>query len=171
MSVEICSATFSECVPTGWYKKIIVCLLKVLNWAFREISKIQEKINYQIYYFCVCITSNIGFFGMQNSFVMLFFKFEIYFRCYWVIFVIMTDTLNNGGQNYVKSHQIQNSLHHWCNLHDCHHNLLPYLCHSVTYCHCLHHLLWDSDFFLTSQFEISLEMSCSSVALVGYFLL
>ena len=44
MSVEISSATFSECVSTGLYKKIIVCFFKVLNWALREISKNPRKI-------------------------------------------------------------------------------------------------------------------------------
>ena len=41
-------------------------------------------------------TADIGFSDMQNSFVMLFFQFEIYFKCYGVIF--MTDTLNNDCQ-------------------------------------------------------------------------
>ena len=52
-----------------------------------EIAKIQngchEKDSLQnIFFFCMCNTSDIGFLGVQNSFLVLFFQFEVNFRCY-----------------------------------------------------------------------------------------
>ena len=72
-----------------------------------------KNIDFKNILFCMCNTSSIGFLGMQNSFLVLFFQFEVSFRFYWVIIVIMTNALNDDVQKKLaNTHLIQNPLQH-----------------------------------------------------------